>query len=263
MPGQPPSKKEEPKQPEPDPTTTLRVAGDKAMVGLVEELAAAYRAEGSGVAVTVTALANGAGIVGASERRYDIGLSARDPIIGTDPSGLVFTKIAKEGMCIVTNPANAVANMSSETVDEIFTGGFTNWSQVAGSPIAGSIHVFDYEPQMPLQEAFESIFVEGGPPISASSTVETSEELLREAVSADTQAVGFVRVGQTGATNAVAHNSVPCTVKEAQSGQYGAERNLWTVTKGVPTGPAAVFTEWIRHSSRATALIESGWIALN
>jgi len=233
------------------------------MVGLVEELAAAYRAEGSRIAVTVTALTNGAGILGASEGRYDIGLSARDPIIGTDPRGLVFTKIAKEGMCIVTNPANAVANMSGETVEAVFTGALTNWSQVPGSPISGPIHVLDYEPTMPLQEAFESIFLEGGPPVSAGSTVEASEELLREAVIADTYAVGFVRVGQTGATNAVDHNSVACTVKEARSGQYGAERNLWLVTKGVPSGPASAFTEWIRHSPRATALIESGWIALS
>ena len=47
--------------------------------------------------------------------RVDIGDVSRDPIIGSDPKGLVFTKLARDGVCIITNPKNPIGNLNQET----------------------------------------------------------------------------------------------------------------------------------------------------
>ena len=40
----------------------------------------------------------------------------------TDPAGLVFYPIAKYFVCVVTNPANPISNLTAAQVQQIFTG---------------------------------------------------------------------------------------------------------------------------------------------
>ena len=73
----------------------------------------------------------------------DIGISGADegplrhrrllarPDQGVDPTGLVFTKIARDGVCIITNKSNPICNLSQETVEDIFTGRIRDWSASA------------------------------------------------------------------------------------------------------------------------------------
>ena len=48
------------------------------------------------------------GVADVARGRVTIGNSSRDPK-PTDPGGLVFNKIARDAICIVTNPSNPVA----------------------------------------------------------------------------------------------------------------------------------------------------------
>ena len=54
-------------------------------------------------AISVTGGQSDIGISSAASGRFDIGDSSRDPIRGVDPKGLIFTKVAQDGVCIVTN----------------------------------------------------------------------------------------------------------------------------------------------------------------
>ena len=57
-------------------------------------------------------------------------MSSRDPQ-PTDPGGLVFNRIARDGVCIVTNPSNRLAqHLARRQVQAIFSGRVRNWSQV-------------------------------------------------------------------------------------------------------------------------------------
>src|ERR1700755_2657754 len=69
-----------------------------------------------------------------------IGNSSRDPK-PSDPGGLVFNKIAKDAICIITNKSNPLPDLSQETVQAIFGGSVRNWSGVPGSTIDGTIDV--------------------------------------------------------------------------------------------------------------------------
>jgi phosphate transport system substrate-binding protein len=187
-------------------------------------------------------------------------------IKGVDPKGLVFTKIARDGVCVITNTANPVANLSQESVQEIFTGSIRDWSQVPGSTVTGPIDLFDRDQASGTQDAFQNIFLGESLKISPSATAESSEGLEVNAVASDKSAIGFVSFAATinGGVHTVDYQGIPCTLANAKSGQYGGVRNFWMVTKGAPKGEAAKFIAWVTSGNKTTkAIINSSWIAVH
>ena len=72
------------------------------------------------------------GISDVNAGRVDIGDVSRDPI-GIDPHGLTFTKIARDGVCIITNPGQPADESQPARGQQIFTGHVRNWSEVPGA----------------------------------------------------------------------------------------------------------------------------------
>ncbi len=54
---------------------------------------------------------------------------------------------------------------------------------------------------------------------------------------------------------------VPCTLRNAKSGQYAGSRNFYLVSRGVAKGPAKAFIQFAR-SAQAQALVASDWVPL-
>ena len=88
----------------------LIIGGSTSVLPLAQKLASAYHKEFPKIPTpSVSGGQSDIGISGAAEGRFDIGDASRDPIKGVDPPGLVFTKIARDGVCVVTNPANRLS----------------------------------------------------------------------------------------------------------------------------------------------------------
>jgi phosphate transport system substrate-binding protein len=243
----------------------LIIGGSTSVLPLAQKLASAYhRAYPRIPAPKVGGGQSDIGISGAASGRFDIGDSSRDPIRGVDPKGLVFTKIARDGVCVITNSSNPIANLSQESVEGIFTGRIRDWSQVPGARISGPIDLFDRDGASGTQDAFQHIFLGETLKISPSATAETSNGLEQIAVSSDKQAVGFVSFAYTAGDNAVGYQGIPCTLRNAKSGQYGGVRNFWMVTKGIPRGETAKFLAWVTKPGNKTvrAIVNSSWIAI-
>jgi phosphate transport system substrate-binding protein len=243
----------------------LIIGGSTSVLPLAQKLASAYhKAFPSIPAPKVGGGQSDIGIQGAATGRFDIGDSSRDPIRGVDPKGLVFTKIARDGVCVVTNPGNPLSNLSQEEVEGIFTGKIRDWSQVHGASISGPIDLFDRDGASGTQDAFQHIFLEETQRISPSATAETSNGLEQNAVKSDKQAIGFVSFAYTGGLNAVGYQGIPCNLRNAKSGQYLGVRNFWMVTKGLPKGATLKFLSWVTSGKRSVdAIINSSWIAIH
>jgi phosphate transport system substrate-binding protein len=243
----------------------LIIGGSTSVLPLAQKLASAYHKAFPRVPQPkVGGGQSDIGIEGVAKGRFDIGDSSRDPIRGVDPKGLVFTKIARDGVCVITNSGNPVSNLSQESVEGIFTGRIRDWSQVPGARISGPIDLFDRDGASGTQDAFQHIFLGETLKVSPSATAETSNGLEQNAVSSDRQAVGFVSFAFTGGVNAVGYQGIPCNLRNAKSGQYGGVRNFWMVTKGVPKGESLKFLSWVTSGKRAPdAIINSNWIAIH
>jgi phosphate transport system substrate-binding protein len=247
----------------------LIIDGSTSMLTLVEKLATAYHKAYPRIPTPkVGGGQTDIGIEDVAHGRADIGDASRDPIPGQDPSGLVFTKVARDGICVITNTANPVPNITQETIQSIFTGSLRDWSQVPGSSLSGPIDLFDREAVSGTQDAFQHIFLGETLQISPSATQESSEGLEDNAVAADRSAIGFVSFAATltGGVHTIDYQGIPCTLPNAKSGQYGGVRNFWMVTKKVGTSPEAIkFIDWVTKPGNLTVrkIVSSEWIAIH
>lgn len=241
----------------------LIVGGSTSVLPLAQKLSAAYHHATHAPEPKVSGGQSDIGIAGAASGRFDIGDSSRDPL-STDPHGLVFTKIARDGICVVTNNQNPVSNFSQETIQKIFSGAVRDWSEVPGSQVSGPIELYDRDGASGTQDAFQNIFMGLDLRISPSASAEASNGLEQNAVSAHPNAIGFVSFAYTSGIHAAAYQGVACNLRNARSGQYGGVRNFWMVTKGAPKGEALKFLKWVTSGNRTTKqIIGSSWIAIH
>jgi len=242
----------------------LIIGGSTSMLPLVQKLAAAYHQATHAATPKVGGCESDCGIAGAANGTFDIGDSSRNPIPGVDPHGLKFRKVSQDGICVITNDANPIGNLSAQAVTGIFTGAYRDWSEIPGARISGPIDLFDRNGVSGTQDAFQHIFLGEEQKISPSATEEVSNGLEQLNVKNDKQAIGFVSFAFTSGVNAVGYNGVACTLRNAKSGQYGGVRNFWFVTKGAPKGQAAKFISWVTKPGNLTVrrIVNTQWIAI-
>jgi phosphate transport system substrate-binding protein len=187
-----------------------------------------------------------------------IGNSSRDPKPG-DPGGLVFNKIARDGICLITNKANTVGNLDQAQVQAIFSGRQTNWSGVPGASVPGTIDLTVRTAASGTQDAFQKIFMN---PFQVAQTAsqKASNGLVQQTVKSDRNAIGYVSLAFTGGVHAVSYKGVACNLRNAKSGQYGGLRNFWMVTRGPAKGAAKTWIKWIQRSAAARQVIQTEWV---
>jgi phosphate transport system substrate-binding protein len=242
----------------------LIIGGSTSVLPLMQKLAAAYHKTHRNIpAPQVSGGQSDIGINGAARGSLDVGDSSRDPIKGVDPSGLQFTKLARDGVCIVTNKHNAISNLSRTEVEGIFTGKLHDWSEVPGARASGPIDLFQRTSASGTEDAFQHIFLGEYLRISPSAVAEQSNGLEQLHVEKDQRAIGFVSFAYTSGVHPVSYEGVACNLRNARSGQYQGVRNFWMVTKGAPKGQAAKFIRWVISGNKVTKrIINSSWIAV-
>lgn len=189
----------------------------------------------------------------------DMGEASRDPKDG-DPGGLVWKKIARDAICIITNRSNPVANIAKADVTKIFNGTTTNWSGVPGATATGAINTYTRTAASGTQDAFDKIF--GVTAYPGTTSRQASNGLIQQAVQNDPKGIGYVSEAFIAGTNAAKVSNVACTLKNAKSNAYPAVRNFWYVFRGQPTRVQAAFVSWVQNSAAAKAIIASGWVPL-
>jgi phosphate transport system substrate-binding protein len=201
------------------------------------------------------------GISDVSHGRVSIGDSSRDPKPG-DPGGLVFTPIARDAICLVSNNANPIGNLDQTAVQAIFDGSVRDWSQVSGAAISGTIDLQTRNAASGTHDAFQKLIM-GTNSVATFAQQYASNGLVEQAVSRDRNAIGYVSLHFANDVHAIAYQGVTCTLRNAKSGQYPAVRNLYMVTRGNPSGPIGKFIHWITRSSKANKIVASDWVPLH
>jgi phosphate transport system substrate-binding protein len=244
-------------------TTTISISGATASFPLIELLTNKYQGiKGTKVKFKVSQGGASVGISDAAAGRVSIGDSSRPPA-STDPTGLIFYPIAKYFVCVTTNPANPISNLTAAQVAQIFTGKVRNWSQVSGATATGTIDVFSRTSVAGVLTTFQNTLL-GGSKVSSVATQEASEGLMQNAVEHDPNGIGFNSdyFALTKGINAVGYNGVGCNVANVVSGSYPGVSDFYEVTKGKAKGKIEDFIYWIESSPVAKRIIESNWIPL-
>jgi phosphate transport system substrate-binding protein len=242
--------------------TTITLSGSTSVAPLATKLAKAYlKSKGKGkVKFRILQGGSDIGIADVSRGRVTIGMSSRDPQ-PSDPGGLVFNRIARDGVCIATNPKNRLANLSQDQVQAIFSGRVRSWSDVPGSNASGTIDLIVRNPASGTQDAFQNIFMGQDLRVSPSASQRPSNGRVQQAIASNPNAIGYVDFNFTSGLSTTPYKGVVCTLRNAKSGQYGGVRNFWLVTRGAASGAAKSWIKWVR-SRKARKIIATNWVPL-
>jgi phosphate transport system substrate-binding protein len=190
---------------------------------------------------------------------------SREPL-PTDPAGLDFYPIAEYGICVITNTANPVGNLTTAQLESIFTGTtpkLRTWTGVPGATQTGTIDVISRTSVAGVLSSFSTLMLEGKK-VTTLASEESSEGLLKQQVENDPAGIGFVSNYQAelGGVNDVSFNGVACNKSTVAAGTYGGISRFYEVTKGKARGAAAAFIGWITSSPAARKIIASQWVPI-
>jgi phosphate transport system substrate-binding protein len=239
--------------------TTITMSGSTSVAPLAAKLAKAYVKTHRGVAFKLLQGGSDVGISDVAHDRVTIGNSSRDPK-PTDPPGLVFNKIARDAVCLITNDANPVGNLSSAQIQGIFSGSVRSWSDVPNGK-GGTIDLVGRTAASGTYDAFNKIFM-GPARLSTTMAQKASNGLVQQSVKSDPNAIGYVSLAFTAGVHTAAYNGVPCTLRNAKSGQYGGVRNFFMVTRGTPTGATKKWIKWVQKNATAQQIVATDWVPL-
>ena len=208
-------------------TGSVATDGSTSMEKVIGALGEAFQND-TGISFTYNPNGSGSGIKAVQEGRCDIGLSSRDLKDEEKAAGLTGTVLAYDGIAIIVNPDNPVADLSVETIAKIYTGEITNWSEVGGSDV--EIVLIGREAGSGTRSGFEEI-------ADIEDKCQYRQELTSTGdvittVSQNPGAIGYASVASIKDTvKAVTVDRVAPTEETIKDGSYVVQRPFVLVTK--------------------------------
>ncbi|PWM50055.1 MAG: phosphate ABC transporter substrate-binding protein [Bacillota bacterium] len=114
------------------PTSEVKIGGSTSVGPLMEKLVEAY-CKASGVAstkFTITQNGSGAGMTGAGDGSFDLGMASRAVKDDELAKGLTAKEIALDGIAIIVNKENTIDNLTLEQLKKIYNEEYSNWSEL-------------------------------------------------------------------------------------------------------------------------------------
>lgn len=203
----------------------VATGGSTSMEAVIGAFQEAFSEKYPDVDVTYDPTGSGAGITGAQEGSLDIGLSSR--ALKEDETGVTGTTIALDGIAIIVNSENPVADLTLEQLAGIAKGEITNWSEVGGDD--AEIVFVGREAGSGTRDGFESI-------VGVEDECVYSEELTATGaviakVQSNANAIGYASLSALDDTvKAVTVEGVAPSEETVQDGTYKIQRPFVFVT---------------------------------
>jgi phosphate transport system substrate-binding protein len=112
------------------PQGRIVVAGSSSVTPLMEKLVEAYKKLNANAEIEIQQSDSSTGMNAAIDGVCDIGMSSRELKDSEKEKGLNPTVIAMDGIAVIINKSNPVANLTKDQVRAIFTGEITGWPSV-------------------------------------------------------------------------------------------------------------------------------------
>lgn len=205
---------------------TVSTDGSTSMEKVIGYLSEAYMSENPDVKITYNPTGSGAGIQAVSEGRCDIGLSSRD-LKDEEAQKLNSTLVAIDGIAMIVNPANPVADLTIGQIEKIYTGEIKNWKEVGGSD--APIVLIGREAASGTRDGFESI-------THTKDKCHYSQELTStgdvvQTVASNPNAIGYASLASVKETvKLLSIEGIIPTNETIQDGAYKIQRDFILVT---------------------------------
>ena len=112
------------------PSGSITVGGSSSVSPLMEKLIEGYKTVNPNATIEMLTTDSTTGVTGALDGTYTIGMASRELKDTETAEGATATVLAMDGIAVVVNPANTVADLSVDQIKSIYTGEATVWSDL-------------------------------------------------------------------------------------------------------------------------------------
>ncbi len=240
----------------------LRISGGTAHIPVMKEAAKRIMTINPDIQITIAGGGSGAGIKQVGEGLVNIGNSGRK---ATDSEinkyNLSMYKWAIDGVTAVVHPDNIVKSLSSQELQDIYSGKIANWKTIGGDDRPINIYTRD------KSSGTRSVFWKkalGKGDISGKAHFVASNGAMKSAVTNDPYAIGYVSVGYIDKlVTPVTLDNVKPSLQTVQNGEYKVARGLYSNTKGEFSGLAKKFIQYLLSPEGQKIAVEKGFIPVN
>jgi phosphate transport system substrate-binding protein len=236
----------------------ITVAGSTSVEPFAELLAEEYMSRHPHSHIYVQGGGSTAGIEAVRTHAANIGMSSRSLL--PDEKELYAVTIARDAIAIIVNPKNPIHGLSLDQVRQIFSGKIKDWGKVGVLP--HPIVLVSREEGSGTRESFQR-FVMGKEEISLESLVQDSNGAIRQVVSNDPYAIGYISLGLVNdQVRAINISGIEPTVPNIERNKYTLVRPFLFVFTGEPAGEAKSFLEFVLSSAAQQLLAKEGLVPI-
>lgn len=254
---------------------SITIKGSDTMVHLVSNWAEAFMKDDPNVEVAVTGGGSGTGIAALINGTTDICAASREMKEkekeqagekGNTPKEII---VARDGIAVVVNPQNPVGELDMQQLSQIFTGSYTQWTQVGGGK--DEILVFSRESSSGTYAFFQEHVLKNKDYTPKAKLMPATSAII-ESVSTDKGAIGYVGLGYALAAGdkvkvvaIKADANSPAIVPSEQvvkSGQYPIARPLYLYVNSKAGGAVQDFVNFCLNEKGQAIVKDSGYVTV-
>jgi phosphate transport system substrate-binding protein len=248
----------------------VNVSGSTSVARLMEVLAEQYNTAQSDTYIAVQGIGSTAGITLVKKGVSEIGMSSRYLTEAEQSSDLTVQPFAFDGLAVIVNHANDIADITREQLYQVYKGNISNWKQLGGSdkPIAvvtreaSSGSRYSFESLLGLTKVINDKLVSD---INPTNLVVNSNSMVKTIVTNNPHAIGFVSEGSVDrSVKALTFEGVSPNQQHIASGKYELSRPFILLFKTEKISEEGKnFVKYV-HSAQAQSFIEQyGYINSN
>lgn len=251
---------------------SVTIKGSDTMVHLVTSWAERYMKEHPDAEVSVTGGGSGTGIAALLNKTTDLCAASREMSPEekqqAEQKGVSAreTVVARDGIAVIVNPANPIDTLTLEQLKKIYTGAYTNWSEVGGGN--GEFIVLSRESSSGTYVFFQEHVLRKQDYTQKARLMPATSSII-QAVETDALSIGYVGLGyaaEAGARvkvlNVKADANAPAIVPSegtVRDGSYSISRPLYFYAAGVAP-EAEAFVRFCLSEPGQQVVREAGYV---
>ena len=236
----------------------ITVAGSTSVEPFAELLAEEYMSSRSESRIYVQGGGSTAGIEAVITGAANIGMSSRN--LTEAEKKLYSVIVAKDAIAIIVHISSPIDNLPLDKIREGFSGKITNWKELGGPD--HPIDIVTREEGSGTRESFQK-FVMGKEDISLRALVQDSNGAVRQVISSDPNAIGYISLGLVNEqVKALRISGVQPNLANVYNGKYTLVRPFLFVFSGEPAGEAKSFIDFVLSPQAQKLLLKEGLVPI-
>jgi phosphate transport system substrate-binding protein len=237
----------------------VSVVGSTSVEPFAEALAEEYMSHHSQEKIFVQGGGSSAGIQAVRTGSAEIGMSSRN--LMDNEKDLIAVPIIYDAIAVIVHRDNSLNDLTLEQTRKIFSAEITRWTELGGKN--HPITLVTREEGSGTREAFQKLIM-GKKEISLSALVQDSNGAIRQVVSDDRNAIGYISLGLVNdRVRAVRIDGAEPSVENIQNQRYKIVRPFLFVFNSSPQGLAKNFLDYILSPAGQKLLVQEGLISMN